>query len=240
MGRCRFRWVHLFNGGNSWTRGQCLCLPKRAAWSIVSVCCTPPIQLVIDRVLHILAVFSDCWQALLNDVTNLAKEVSELLRGRVPEKQVYMSLPRPGVSFRLIRPLARQNGGPDKTGRTLLQSVTTIFHVSLFLPFVNCAEQKHGTTSKPLKPGKLDSEVRRWVSWPQLLPVGGNNIWHFRQRQRVVVCQKKILKVDHMALDQWSRISAPAFEARCDRILMFHSLPWIPLQWMNGPPWKWI
>ena len=130
----------------------------------MSVCCTPPIQLVIDRVLHILAVFSDCWQALLNDVTNLAKEVSELLRGRVPEKQVYMSLPRPGVSFplRLIRrPLARQNGGPDKTGRTLLQSVTTIFHVSLFLPFANCAEQKHGTTSKPLKPGKLDSEVRR-------------------------------------------------------------------------------
>ena len=44
-------------------------------------------------------VFSDCWQALLNDVTNLAKEVSEMLEGRMPEKQVYMSLPRPGVSF---------------------------------------------------------------------------------------------------------------------------------------------
>jgi len=64
-------------------------------------------------------VFSDCWQALLNDVTNLAKEVSELLRGRVPEKQVYMSLPRRG---------------------------------------------KHGTTSKPLKPGKLDSEEQAKIA----------------------------------------------------------------------------
>lgn len=43
------------------------------------------------------AVFSDCWQALLNDVTNLAKEVSELLQDRATEKHVYMSLPRPGV-----------------------------------------------------------------------------------------------------------------------------------------------
>jgi hypothetical protein len=47
------------------------------------------------------AVFSDCWQALLNDVTNLAKEVSELLQGRATEKHVYMSLPRPGVSCSL-------------------------------------------------------------------------------------------------------------------------------------------
>jgi len=64
-------------------------------------------------------VFSDCWQALLNDVTTLAKEVSEMLRGRVPEKQVYTSLPRPG---------------------------------------------KHGTTSKPLKPGKLDSEEQAKIA----------------------------------------------------------------------------
>ena len=47
-------------------------------------------------------VFSDCWQALLNDVTNLAKEVSELLQGRAAEKHVYMSLPRPGVSLFLL------------------------------------------------------------------------------------------------------------------------------------------
>ncbi|XP_046652731.1 alpha-catulin-like isoform X2 [Daphnia pulicaria] len=64
-------------------------------------------------------VFSDCWQALLNDVTNLAKEVSELLQGRATEKHVYMSLPRPG---------------------------------------------KHGTTSKPLKPGKLDSEEQAKIA----------------------------------------------------------------------------
>ncbi|XP_045031707.1 alpha-catulin isoform X4 [Daphnia magna] len=64
-------------------------------------------------------VFSDCWQALLNDVTNLAKEVSELLQDRATEKHVYMSLPRPG---------------------------------------------KHGTTSKPLKPGKLDSEEQAKIA----------------------------------------------------------------------------
>ncbi|EFX76664.1 hypothetical protein DAPPUDRAFT_54984, partial [Daphnia pulex] len=55
-------------------------------------------------------VFSDCWQALLNDVTNLAKEVSELLQGRATEKH------------------------------------------------------KHGTTSKPLKPGKLDSEEQAKIA----------------------------------------------------------------------------
>ncbi|EFX63369.1 hypothetical protein DAPPUDRAFT_119271 [Daphnia pulex] len=58
-------------------------------------------------------------QALFNDVTNLAKEVSELLQGRATEKHVYMSLPRPG---------------------------------------------KHGTTSKPLKPGKLDSEEQAKIA----------------------------------------------------------------------------
>ena len=52
-------------------------------------------------IFHTLAVFSDCWQALINDVINLAKEVSEMLEGRMPEKQVYMSLPRPGVSLPL-------------------------------------------------------------------------------------------------------------------------------------------
>lgn len=41
-------------------------------------------------------VFTDMWQALMNDVGTLCKEVMEA--NRQPEKQVYMSLPRPGVS----------------------------------------------------------------------------------------------------------------------------------------------
>lgn len=41
-------------------------------------------------------VFADMWQWLMTDVTTVAKDVLELSQSR-PEKQVYMSLPRPGV-----------------------------------------------------------------------------------------------------------------------------------------------
>nr|XP_033339942.1 alpha-catulin-like [Megalopta genalis] len=58
------------------------------------------------------------WQWLMNDVTSVAKDVLELHQNR-PEKQVYMSLPRPG---------------------------------------------KHGTTSKPLKPARLDSEEQAKIA----------------------------------------------------------------------------
>jgi len=39
------------------------------------------------------------WQWLMTDVTTVAKDVLELSQSR-PEKQVYMSLPRPGVRER--------------------------------------------------------------------------------------------------------------------------------------------
>ncbi|XP_076293574.1 alpha-catenin related isoform X2 [Lasioglossum baleicum] len=65
-----------------------------------------------------LEVFADMWQWLMNDVTSVAKDVLELHQNR-PEKQVYMSLPRPG---------------------------------------------KHGTTSKPLKPARLDSEEQAKIA----------------------------------------------------------------------------
>lgn len=42
------------------------------------------------------SVFADMWQWLMTDVTTVAKDVLELSQSR-PEKQVYMSLPRPGV-----------------------------------------------------------------------------------------------------------------------------------------------
>nr|CAD7568017.1 unnamed protein product [Timema californicum] len=66
-----------------------------------------------------LEVFADMWQALMSDVTAVSKDVVEACRGRVPDKQVYMSLPRPG---------------------------------------------KHGTTSKPLKPARLDSEEQAKIA----------------------------------------------------------------------------
>ncbi|OXU26604.1 hypothetical protein TSAR_006664 [Trichomalopsis sarcophagae] len=65
-----------------------------------------------------LEVFADMWQWLMSDVTTVAKDVLELTQSR-PEKQVYMSLPRPG---------------------------------------------KHGTTSKPLKPVRLDSEEQAKIA----------------------------------------------------------------------------
>ncbi|XP_058807304.1 alpha-catulin isoform X2 [Phymastichus coffea] len=65
-----------------------------------------------------LEVFADMWQWLMSDVTTVAKDVLELCQNR-PEKQVYMSLPRPG---------------------------------------------KHGTTSKPLKPVRLDSEEQAKIA----------------------------------------------------------------------------
>ncbi|KAM0737054.1 Alpha-catulin [Formica fusca] len=65
-----------------------------------------------------LEVFADMWQWLMTDVTTVAKDVLELSQSR-PEKQVYMSLPRPG---------------------------------------------KHGTTSKPLKPVRLDSEEQAKIA----------------------------------------------------------------------------
>ncbi|XP_076303963.1 alpha-catulin-like isoform X2 [Tachypleus tridentatus] len=62
-----------------------------------------------------LDVFLEVWQSLVNDVASISSEIAELCRGRIPEKPVYMSLPRPG---------------------------------------------RHGTTSKPLKPVKLDMEAK--------------------------------------------------------------------------------
>lgn len=47
-------------------------------------------------------VFADMWQWLMTDVTTVAKDVLELNQNR-PEKQVYMSLPRPGVSISQLK-----------------------------------------------------------------------------------------------------------------------------------------
>lgn len=47
-------------------------------------------------------VFADMWQWLMTDVTTVAKDVLELNQNR-PEKQVYMSLPRPGVSVNQLK-----------------------------------------------------------------------------------------------------------------------------------------
>lgn len=45
-----------------------------------------------------LEVFADMYQWLVSDVTAVVKDVLEASQGR-PEKHVYLSLPRPGVSY---------------------------------------------------------------------------------------------------------------------------------------------
>jgi len=44
---------------------------------------------------NLFLVFADMWQALTQDVSTVCKEIMEK---QIPEKQTYMSLPRPGVS----------------------------------------------------------------------------------------------------------------------------------------------
>lgn len=44
-----------------------------------------------------LEVFADMYQWLVSDVTTVVKEVLDASQSK-PEKQVYLSLPRPGVS----------------------------------------------------------------------------------------------------------------------------------------------
>jgi len=46
-----------------------------------------------------LEVFIDMWQSLMDDVAALANEIAEVCRTRAMNKQVYHSLPRPGVSL---------------------------------------------------------------------------------------------------------------------------------------------
>nr|CAH7751736.1 unnamed protein product [Callosobruchus chinensis] len=66
-----------------------------------------------------LEVFADMHQWLVQDVTNVVRDVLEASQASRPEKQVYMSLPRPG---------------------------------------------KHGTTSKPLKAVRLDTEEQEKIA----------------------------------------------------------------------------
>lgn len=48
-----------------------------------------------------LEVFIDMYQWLVSDMTSVVKDVLEASQSR-PEKQVYMSLPRPGVSYLFV------------------------------------------------------------------------------------------------------------------------------------------
>lgn len=55
-----------------------------------------------------LEVFADMYQWLVSDVTSVVREVLDASQVK-PEKQVYMSLPRPGVSYFNLKLLKSQN-----------------------------------------------------------------------------------------------------------------------------------
>lgn len=89
-----------------------------------------------------LDVFTDMWQWIASDVTSVSKEVIELAQQETkPDKYEYQSLPRPGVS-----------------------------NLNQKIPAVKCNDerfsfiQKHGTTSKPLKPTRLDQEEQEKIA----------------------------------------------------------------------------
>lgn len=44
-----------------------------------------------------LILYCDAWENQINNLSVLFKELQDLLAGVVPEKTVYLSLPRPGV-----------------------------------------------------------------------------------------------------------------------------------------------
>jgi hypothetical protein len=46
-------------------------------------------------------VFSDSWTGLINELSVLVKDINDVCQGKT-ERQVYMSLPRPGVSHCIL------------------------------------------------------------------------------------------------------------------------------------------
>jgi hypothetical protein len=61
-----------------------------------------------------LEVFADMYQWLVSDVTTIVKDVLEASQAK-PEKQVYMSLPRPGVSWLGFRAAGLTGGASRNT-----------------------------------------------------------------------------------------------------------------------------
>lgn len=97
------------------------------------------------------------WQALTQDVSTVCKEIMEK---QIPEKQTYMSLPRPGVS-RL--PLFMGYNIKDIFGSNIVEFFVLIF------------TQKHGTTTKPLKSVRLDLSVSNGNHVQYILDKKNNN-----------------------------------------------------------------
>lgn len=69
---------------------------------VLNSCRTVAIHPMCEISKENLEVFMETWSLLCQDVISIYKEISELCRRDIQYKTVYMSLPRPGVSFPTI------------------------------------------------------------------------------------------------------------------------------------------
>lgn len=94
-----------------------------------------------------LEVFTDMWQWLASDVSAVSKEVIDVAQAIAKpdpnDHNEYLSLPRPGVS--------------------IIDALYITIHNIIIIIILNHF-QKHGTTSKPLKPSRLDQEEQEKIA----------------------------------------------------------------------------
>ncbi|VDM96508.1 unnamed protein product [Thelazia callipaeda] len=84
-------------------------------------------------------VFCDTWAQCVNDLSRLAKETDAAASGRlVAEKQAYMSLPRPGVSWS-----ETASGGNDRASSPLSRLSSPISSRSVDFYFLKCISPHH-------------------------------------------------------------------------------------------------
>lgn len=148
-----------------------------------------------------LEVFMDMWQWLITDIVAISKEILDLARTHLkPDKQGYLSLPRPGVrtfynshtrTWNRICLLveqhskAKKNYFKAKACWSFLHFTSSFWIIFLLVQLdqnlnkiakrfqkiiylkpnpIHCTQKKHGTTSKPLKPSRLDTEEQEKIA----------------------------------------------------------------------------
>ena len=61
----------------------------------VTLSCCPGSKIAAEN----MDVFANAWSVQINDLSVLVKDVNESCHGKTDHRQVYLSLPRPGVSY---------------------------------------------------------------------------------------------------------------------------------------------
>ncbi|KAH8041320.1 hypothetical protein HPB51_014601 [Rhipicephalus microplus] len=134
---------------------------------VVSACQTLSTHPVSKIAKENVEVFMEVWQSLVNDVASISREASQQCRkpaqGPDGARSVYMSLPRPGFHW---QPPAGTNGENKNEIDFILCAHSGIVLDVEVVGKMRCSDHKmrHGTTSKPLKPMKLDTEEQAKIA----------------------------------------------------------------------------